>query len=337
MSAVDDARRVLHPIVLTYKVYYLVSFWVEAVLYGVYFCLFVASLSILLKKTEHTFASRVFFVGVLAMFVLITFHNSTNLYRVIEAYAYELEPAGPVTHLRNLELWDAYSFPVVLALLTWIGDLLVIFRCFLIWEGNYYVIAIPSILLLGSIVTTSVNLYWFGNMSSMAFTSVVPFLNATFPLNFAQNVLTTGLITYKIWEQHRASRRAGIISSSGLTLLDVIRILTESASVYTTQMFILMILFAINHPAQIIVQHALVPSTGIVFVLISIRTHVARSHILFQSDAGHSLVPSWLNGDESNHGSQRISRSHVPFVTSAVEQHHLEEIASKDCKGSDNL
>ncbi|KAG2011877.1 hypothetical protein CC2G_011943 [Coprinopsis cinerea AmutBmut pab1-1] len=270
------------------------------------------------------------------MFILITFHICLNIYSMIHAFAYTLSPFSAVSHFRDLTNWDSYAFPVVLALLTWIGDILVIFRCFLIWDSNCYVIALPSLLLLGSIVSASVNLHWFRNVESIPFEIVQGFLNATFPLNLAQNLLTTGLIIYKIWDQHRASRRAGIISSSGLSLLDVVRIIIESALIYTTQMLLLTILFAIAHPAHIIVQHALVPSMGIVFVLISVRTHVARSQTISETEleGRASLVPSWLNTTNHNHvelaETRRTSRSHIPFVTNAVERHHLEDMPSKD-------
>lgn len=32
----------------------------------------------------------------------------------------------PISYLRNLTTWDGYAFPVTLAIITWIGDIIVV-------------------------------------------------------------------------------------------------------------------------------------------------------------------------------------------------------------------
>ncbi|KAJ2933416.1 hypothetical protein H1R20_g3653, partial [Candolleomyces eurysporus] len=91
------------------------------------------------------------------------------------------------------------------------------------------------------------------------------FLNSTFPLNLVQNVLTTGMIAIRIWAQHRQTVQAGakFVSAGGaLSLLMVLRIVIESAMIYTIQMLLITILWYLNDPAVVIVQHATLPSIG---------------------------------------------------------------------------
>lgn len=90
-----------------------------------------------------------------------------------------------------------------------------------------------------------------------------------YPFAFGQNTITTGMIAFKIWRQHRASTILGVTSNSPLDLLGVVRIIIESAMIYTFQLLILIILFPLHHNAQLIVQNAVIPSMGENFLLMS--------------------------------------------------------------------
>jgi hypothetical protein len=88
------------------------------------------------------------------------------------------------------------------------------------------------------------------------------FLNVVFPINLVQNIMTTGLIAYKIWSQYRESRESGLTVPSGLNLLRIVRIIVESALIYTVEMFALIILFYKAHAGIVVVQYILPPSIG---------------------------------------------------------------------------
>ncbi|TFK18035.1 hypothetical protein FA15DRAFT_731606 [Coprinopsis marcescibilis] len=313
-----------------FKVYYLLCFWVESLLYGVYFTMFIAALNIMLRKrTLNTMPSKIFLAGSFSLFVLITIHNFLNIYRMLKAYAYETSYAYPVTFLRSMNNWDCFAFPLILALIIWIADILVIYRCWLIWKKNYWVILLPILLLLGNVVAQGANMAWFGNRNRNS----IPvdrgymywMLRLNFPLAFCQNILTTGLIAYKIWKQHHETRQAGMTVSGGVNLLSVVRIMIESAFLYTSILLVLIIL-QFSHPSGVILQHALVPLTGIVFLLIAIRAHAARSEKSgFTSAANGSMIPSWVRGDFESKGRSGRHSGTMPTVTTVTEEHRLED------------
>jgi hypothetical protein len=88
-------------------------------------------------------------------------------------------------------------------------------------------------------------------------------LNMAFPVNIAQSCLVTGLITFRIWRQHRASRAAGLSEhGAGLGLLTIIRIIVESTMIFTIQQVVLCILSYFDSPAQWALLGTLVPSMG---------------------------------------------------------------------------
>lgn len=135
-----------------------------------------------------------------------------------------------------------------------------------------------------------------------------------FPVGLTKNMFATGLIAWKIWTQHRISKKQGVDWSSRLNLIGVLRIVVESAMIYTLQILVLMILNLTHNNAMFIVQSLGIPSigefhpldlssriqridvpssnfSGIVFALISLRVHYAKQVRKGGTELGES--PTW--------------------------------------------
>lgn len=106
-------------------------------------------------------------------------------------------------------------------------------------------------------------MFWLTHPFSVSFMGLIAWMNTVYPVNFVQNILTTGLIAFKILFQHRVSTAAGARrAGSRLRLIHVVRILIESAMMYTVQLLALMVLYFRVHNAQFVVQYAIVPTIG---------------------------------------------------------------------------
>ncbi|KAJ2918738.1 hypothetical protein MD484_g1658, partial [Candolleomyces efflorescens] len=317
----------LVPSTNAHRSYYLISFWLESTIYGMYFFLFAGTVLIFRrKKATDRSASIITMVGNSLMFGLSTFHNGVIVYQMVAAYALQKDSSliAPVDYLRNFDNWSVYAYAIVLPLVTWTGDILVIYRCWIVWQRNNWVLLVPCILLLASFATSSINVWWFRHKDSISRVVMKHLFRTTFPLNVAQNVITTGLISYRIWKQHRMSQQVGVqLVSSSLTLYTVLRIIIESASIYTFEQVLMIILFFTTHPAIVIVQHASIPSTGIVFVLIAVRTHVAK-HNIETTRFSRSVFPVWLAEDEESDRSHHERSSAAPLTISSAVDHRLE-------------
>jgi hypothetical protein len=111
-------------------------------------------------------------------------------------------------------------------------------------------------------------LYWFRHPFSIALVPGIRLLNTVYPLAFVQNFMTTGLIILKIFLQHRASRKAGVVDvGSKLGPMRIVRIIVESAAIYTIQSLILIILYFMGDNFQYVVQAAIIPSIGACHIL----------------------------------------------------------------------
>ncbi|TEB25108.1 hypothetical protein FA13DRAFT_1738740 [Coprinellus micaceus] len=246
------------------QVYLLAAIWAESnprafhsCGSGFYVCLFIMGMLILTKPPPVNSPRE-------------RTSTASRMYRLIRAYGFILsEDATPIGYFHKSPLgWDAISNPILMGFQIWVGDALAIYRCYIIWGHNFWVIVVP-VLLAAAAVGVNLTLYsWFPKPWT-PYEKLIGVINAGYPLAFAQNVLTTSLIAWKIWRQHCASQQSGLKAANNISLIQVIRIIVESAMVYTLQVFILNVLF--------VFQSITVPAAGIVFVLIAIRVHVAKS------------------------------------------------------------
>jgi hypothetical protein len=236
------------------------------------------------------------------MYMVATLHLIVQLYRFLRAFILVVEPQGYLVYFWDSRRWDKVAVNVLMCLMTWLGDALVIYRCYFIWNSNIWVVMLPTLLLLCAIGVNAYTLYWSTHPSNVNPKVVFPFLGAIYPIAFVQNVMTTGLITLKIWKQHRVSSAARVIDrSSRLTLIRLLCIVVESAMIYTLQLFVLIVVYFCQDNFQIILQSAVIPSIGIVFVLIAVRVHVTKSKGP-ATCGGMETIPAWPEEGDSDSG-----------------------------------
>lgn len=264
----------------TYLRYYLIAYWVEATVFGVYWFLYMVAMAIIYKRRAQSQSTPLISIaGNTFLFSLAGLHNGVNVYRLLKIYG---SPSGATTstavavsYLRSYKYWDVYIHAILLHFTTWAGDSFIMYRCWILWNRSYKIMLLPIAILMASLGTGITSIYWFQHQDKIDPLVMRYIFRTTIILNLVGNTLTTGLIAYRIWRQHRRSRTAGVHSSSGVDLFTLMRIIIESASIYTLAQLLIIILFFGGHPAVLIVQHASIPVTGIVFVLIVIRAYGA--------------------------------------------------------------
>ncbi|KAJ2918050.1 hypothetical protein MD484_g2358, partial [Candolleomyces efflorescens] len=196
------------------------------------------------------------------MFMLATLHEFLTIFRATRAYALGLGADGsPLSYLRQNKRWDNVIHVFLLGGMITFGDILVIYRCYVVWSYTLGVVALPLLLLVGNIALLLVLNVWLITPPANS-DNVFTLIDISYPTNLAQNVLTTGLIAWKIFKQHQFSASTGLVSIDRLSLITVLKIMVESALIYTVELTFLIILHFANSPVQFIVQAALIPSIG---------------------------------------------------------------------------
>ncbi|PPQ80086.1 hypothetical protein CVT26_011533 [Gymnopilus dilepis] len=107
----------------------LVSIFVEAVLYGLFIVLFIASTSILLGKFRRSKSSALntpMLVASIVMFILSTVHIGTDLRRLLNAFLRSADQGGPVPYLSKVNDPIYVLKSTAYAMQTLVGDAFIV-------------------------------------------------------------------------------------------------------------------------------------------------------------------------------------------------------------------
>ncbi|KAF6756487.1 hypothetical protein DFP72DRAFT_1066834 [Ephemerocybe angulata] len=187
-------------------------------------------------------------------------------------------------------------------------DMLMIYRCWIVWNKDWRVIFLPILLYLITLAKGIVTLLWVFRKElpltglSLAITI---FLNMCVPVIITHNAICTALIVFKILRQHQMSRAAGLRSFGSLVgggrisrrtgLVHVARIALENGIIFVSHLIILTILHHARSSAALIFQITLLPSFSMGFIMMYVRVNSARA----ESEGAHldaqRCQPSWVN------------------------------------------
>ncbi|KAF9048979.1 hypothetical protein BJ165DRAFT_1580775 [Panaeolus papilionaceus] len=220
----------------------------------------------------------------------------------------------------DMTKWDTFAYFVLTSLMLWIGDVLVIYRTYIVWSKNIRVVALPILIHVTYVVIGTITIHAFSQPHKIPLKTAIAWSLPVFPLVVAQNLITTGLLSYKIYSTHRESMRNGVTdaTSGKLSLVSLAWMLIETAMLYTLNLLVLIILSVLRHPAHVIASILLVPnlvafqgvlstrfltrykSSGIVFVLLSVRVHLSGTTRLPDEAASKSANVFEFRRPDSN-------------------------------------
>ncbi|KAI0787090.1 hypothetical protein BC629DRAFT_491300 [Irpex lacteus] len=272
----------------TFSVSEIVGLCIESVLYGMYLILFFQCMSILYSKRKTSGPNvRLSSISV-ALFVLITWHEVIDAYRLVTAFERSEVPQGADLFYANVTSVLSIMKTALYLVMTVLSDFFMLYRTFVVWNQSLLIVALPSLLVLADIGVGIVSVY------TLATPSINPTLNTKqeritntfFGCTFALNALCTILIAFRImWNQRRV--RATRISSN---ITQVAVIVLESGAIYVVTLACLVGTYAAQSLTFNIFLDMMSPIIGIVFALIIVRVSQGIS-----SDQTTYEVPSKMS------------------------------------------
>jgi len=267
------------------------DFGCEAFLYGCYTVLFAISIYLMFYSPRRgTSVNKPIFIISGLLYLSCSAHFAlvfSDFYRVIV-----------VNDIANENV--AIVIDLLVSVTDFIGELILIYRCWLLWSRNYWVIVLPGVILIASIVCVGVLVVhlMLQNPSIAATPSrgLESFGLATLSLPLGTNVIVTALIAGRIW--YLSPRKPRNICSAlwqfptriGHATIDIV---IESGMLYLAVQLILVILVAIQHPAQSIASVIAVQIYGIAATLTIIRARLCISNM--RSEVICSGLPSSMH------------------------------------------
>ncbi|KAJ7876049.1 hypothetical protein B0H14DRAFT_34037 [Mycena olivaceomarginata] len=226
--------------------------------YGIQLTLYISCVHHLWTRKEHT-RQRMFLLGYITLMLLIG-----SLYVAVQARTVQFVyidnrnyPGGPWSFFLNSQTAAVdVIFYVTLFLLTFLSDLFVLWRCWVIWAASGHsklawgVIAFPIVLLLASFVMGTL---WVlqSSQPSLSLYSALPMAYGTsyYTLSLGVNIILTLLIIGRLLV-YRRNLLENLTAAHGAHYVSLITIIVESAALYSLFALLFLITYAINHPTN---------------------------------------------------------------------------------------
>ncbi|KAJ7876050.1 hypothetical protein B0H14DRAFT_2714429 [Mycena olivaceomarginata] len=226
--------------------------------YGLQLALYIGCARYLWTRKEHTW-QRMFLLGYITLMLLIE-----SIFVAVEARTVQFVyidnrnyPGGPWSFFLNSQTAAVnVIFYATLFLLTFLSDLFVLWRCWVIWAASGHpklawgVIAFPIVLLLVSFVMGTL---WVlqSSQPSLSLYSALPMAYGTFyyTLSLGVNIILTLLIIGRLLI-YRRNLLENLTAAHGAHYVSLITIIVESAVLYSIFALLFLITYGINHPTN---------------------------------------------------------------------------------------
>ncbi|KAG6907865.1 hypothetical protein DXG01_007079 [Tephrocybe rancida] len=225
------------------------------------------------------------------MFVFATVHLVVNCIRLLQGFVdFRLTP-GPAAYLKSLRPWNAILKDTLFVTQEILGGAAATYRCWILWSKDWKIIVLPIALLLANCGYTVCVTSSMVDPTDSIFSERLDHWATTFySVAAALNIITTGLMAYRIWST--LQRSADYIQGRS-RLVPVFYMFIESAALQLLVEIVLLALYCSNVNVQYILGEAVVPIVGITFNLITIRL---KLHVMAKT----------LNQSPSNHLAETI-------------------------------
>ncbi|KAH9050351.1 hypothetical protein EDB83DRAFT_2522501 [Lactarius deliciosus] len=216
---------------LSWNMAALVSLWVVGPLYGINICVYILCIHVLYLKGLRG-VNLMMLVVTSVQFALATGHVIAVLVQLIRAF---IGAAGTLDGTSNYLVNQSTPLHVTEVLYitnSLIGDAIMIWRLWIIWNRNLWLCVPFIVLCIASGVTgytALVNLARLTPSNTVFLSRVHSWLIATWALSIATQLGATLLISYRIWRSIRSNSSKGLRASR----LSVLWILVESGALYS--------------------------------------------------------------------------------------------------------
>ncbi|KAJ7983269.1 hypothetical protein DFH06DRAFT_1081455 [Mycena polygramma] len=281
----------------------IVALFLESVFWGIYSITFVLCLRSLLFKSSWepkrlTELNWPMLLVALGMCTFATLDVAIGLMHNIQAFALYDGPGGASEKFSDISNWVNVVKTVDVVIQTLLGDGMLVYRCWVVHSKSWVVVAASIVLWLGTAVCTVMNIQIEASLHSHALitsSSLQPVIISFWCLTISQNLLTTGLLVYRIYTIDKENSRFAYHSNSSgnkapSRLRRVMRIILESGLMYTVTAIVTFITFISGSNSAYATSDVQVQIVGIAFNLIIIRADADR-HAEGTSRSGGTIMP----------------------------------------------
>jgi len=265
----------------------------EGILYGLSILLFIGTVwSLTYKRHKQDINLPILIVAVLLL-ILSTAHMIVNIVRVEDGLVtnrYEY-PNGPSEYFADVSQKTYVIKHLIYVLQTLLADGVVIYRCYVVWQ-SVWIVVLPIILWCSVAVTGIIAIYSVSQASTgdgIFVKALAQWVTAFFASTIATNLLSSGLLAYRIWIIQRGV--SGVNNTSRNTVMPVVRVLVDAAILYSAALLTALILFVSGNNGQDAVVDMAMPIMSIAFYMVLIRIALNKKQHNYVSTQSSISIP----------------------------------------------
>ncbi|KAG6865307.1 hypothetical protein C0991_003609 [Blastosporella zonata] len=235
------------------KLAYIIATFLQAVAYGMNIISFVACLRALVMlggKVRPKQDIRWWMVGAaLAMFSIATADSIIEVHFIVSLF-YEKDPRASLEFIGEFQWWSIASFCFYF-IQTWLGDSVLIYRCYIVWSRRLTIVAVPIVssfaaLALGIAATI------IGSLQGTRKQNLVPIIITFYAMAITTNFISSSLIVARIWGVKKGISKYPTPSTFQKEdpLSRAIMVTIEAGLVYTISLIALVVIYLVIHTAQ---------------------------------------------------------------------------------------
>jgi len=266
----------------------------ESGLYGIFLIMLIGALEAIYERRRRGDSCILLLAVSACLFICITAHLALDVVRAFDAFIFQSNNAklpgpSPATsffeNLSNSKYVAASCFYVVT---TCVGDTFMIYRLYIVWGRNLWIIAPSAIIVAGLSATGSVIQWLVATKSDGSiFETAGGWINAFYALSFCTNLYCALFIAYRVWLSKRNVSRLG--SAQPSPVQRVVNALIQSAALYCLCLLLSLILYVKTNNVQYIFAATNCPTIGIAFTMIVTRTSRVGKNIDTESGSRRTL------------------------------------------------
>ncbi|KAF8436521.1 hypothetical protein L210DRAFT_3548252 [Boletus edulis BED1] len=254
----------------------LLSVLLEALLYGFSLLMCGGTIWVLLSQRSTRRVNFKMLTVACMLLLFSTVHLGIDIIRTMEGLILyrDTYPGGPVGYFSDVSQWTLLSKTYVYIVQTLIGDSVVLYRCYAVWQSKLVMI-LPVLLWCAVAVTGSLSCYTALKVTEdgVSREALFQWITSFWATALATNLLTTLLLVSRIWDVNR--RATGSSYSPQSQLRSILHTLVDADAIYSITLLAALTCFVSQTNGQYVVPDMVTPIISITFYMVIIRVGVA--------------------------------------------------------------
>ncbi|KAH7924281.1 hypothetical protein BV22DRAFT_518142 [Leucogyrophana mollusca] len=261
----------------------IVSTVLEGIIYGFSVLMFIGTLWALMQRRLSSGVNRRMTSVACLLLFFSTAHMVIDIIRTQEGLVRYRDTfksptlSGPVGFFSDVAQWSFVYKNMLYMLQTLVGDGVVIYRCYVVWQ-SWYIIVVP-VLLWGSVATTGIgSVYSISrattNQENIFAPGTGPWITAFLAATLFTNIFSTSLLAYRIWA---VGRQVSNLQSRKSVLSPVLRIILDAGVLYSISLLAALLCFVAKNRGHYVLLDMIMPIISITFYMVIIRITMAKS------------------------------------------------------------